>query len=95
FNAVQFSRLKEGFIPQGMDDKWFVYFDAPFLFFHRSWTGQAIYRLELQATAAGAFVVEALISDSYAQAKVDTQDRLQLLEFLISNLLLGQSKPIP
>jgi hypothetical protein len=42
FDAEQFARLKEGLIPQTMEDKWFVYYEEPQLFFHRSWTGQPV-----------------------------------------------------
>ena len=42
FDAEQFVRLKAGLIPQTMEDKWFVYYEEPELFFHRSWTGQPV-----------------------------------------------------
>jgi len=77
-----------------MEDKWFVYFDEPFLFLHRSWTGQAIYRVKLEAHAQGAIVGEALhgpkaINDDQAEYHA------KLLDFLISNLLLKKAKPFP
>jgi len=45
FDSVEFSRVRDGLIPWAMEDKWFVYFEEPHLFLHRSWTGQPVYRL--------------------------------------------------
>lgn len=53
FNSEQFARLKVGHIPRGMDDKWFIYYEEPHLFLHRSWTGQPVYRLTLKNVPNG------------------------------------------
>lgn len=79
-----------------MEDKWFVYFEEPYLFFHRSWTGVPVYRVELAPDADGATVTEALWSADLAGVeRADPIYQAQLLNFLICNLLLGQSKPFP
>ena len=97
FSDRQLLRLQGGLIPREMEDKWFIYYDAPHLFFHRSWTGQPVYRLALAATARGADVAEALWSTELAGSADDGDKayQAQLLDFLLSNLLLGQSKPFP
>ena len=70
--------------------------EAPYLFFHRSWTGQPVYRLALQNTSGGASVVEASWAKALASAEnANPTYQAKLLDFLISNLLLGQSKPFP
>jgi hypothetical protein len=48
FDAAQFARLRMGLVPQEMENKWFIYFDEPYLCVHRSWTGQPVYRLMLE-----------------------------------------------
>jgi hypothetical protein len=80
-----------------MKDKWFIYCEEPHLFFHRSWTGQPIYRLTLTALAdGGATVTEALWSKELAVASKDGLDyQVRLVDFLVANLLLGQSKRFP
>lgn len=96
FTTAEFARLEAGLIPEVMEDKWFVYFQAPHLFLHRSWTGEPVYRVELEREADGASVVEALWADD--GLAVDEAERVyqaRLLEFLIANLLLGQRKPFP
>lgn len=96
FNELEFSRLRDGLIPRVMEDKWFVYFEEPHLFLHRSWTGQPVYRLTLEPTLHGAKVTEALwASDLAARLDADVQYQAKLLDFLLSDLMLGQAKPFP
>ncbi|MVN22555.1 hypothetical protein [Mucilaginibacter arboris] len=44
FNDEQFSKLIKGLIPREMEDKWFIYFENDWLYFHRSWTGFGVYK---------------------------------------------------
>ncbi|HEX4304019.1 MAG TPA: hypothetical protein VHZ78_14575 [Rhizomicrobium sp.] len=94
FTAAEYARLRDGLVPHAMEDKWFVYFEAPYLFLHRSWTGKPVYRIKLEETADGALVAEALCApDVVAQQKPDYS--AALLHFFISNLLLGKAVPFP
>jgi hypothetical protein len=97
FDNQQFARLKEGFIPQEMEDKWFIYYEEPYLFLHRSWgNGQPVFRVSLRSTDKGAEVSEALWSKNLASdSKWGTNYWAALLDFLVSNLLLGLRKPFP
>ena len=92
----EFERVRAGFVPREMEDKWFIYYEAPFLFFHRSWTGQPVYRVKLVARSDGALIEEALVSKEIAgvDGYPEGYDAL-LIDFLISNLLLGKHKPFP
>lgn len=47
FSAEQFDQLQKGLIPEAMEDKWFIYFENDWLFFHRSWTGNCIYQAHI------------------------------------------------
>lgn len=96
YSEGDFARLRKGLVPSAMEDKWFVYYEAPYLFFHRSWTGQPVYRIALEATGEGAVVAEALWASEWAATEnADAAYQTKLLDFLISNLLLGQAKPFP
>jgi hypothetical protein len=93
---MQFEQLVIGMIPQRMEDKWFIYYEQPYLYFHRSWTGDPMYRVRLAGTAAGFEVVEALWSKDHTRTTRSTpESQAQLLDFLIANLLLRQQKPFP
>lgn len=60
FTRKELKQLKLGIVPREMEDKWFIYFEATHLFFHRSWTGQPVYRVTLELEGAHAKVSEAL-----------------------------------
>ncbi|MGQ3014494.1 MAG: hypothetical protein ACT6QS_12370 [Flavobacteriales bacterium] len=47
YTASQYEQLIQGYIPEVMEDRWFIYFDEGFLHFHRSWTGFGIYKARL------------------------------------------------
>jgi len=92
-SSAQSDRLRlhatdPGLVPQSMEDKWFVYYEEPHLFIHRSWTGQPVYRLTLNSTPEEAQVAEALWSKDLAtMADADLNYQAQLVDFLLSNLL--------
>lgn len=94
FFESEYAKLQEGLIPGVMEDKWFVYFEEPYLFLHRSWTGQPVYRARLSACGDGATVTEALCVPRVLEANGPVY-QARLLDFLISNLLLGKAKPFP
>jgi hypothetical protein len=48
FSAQDFERLKLGYKPQDMDDRWFICFEDNYLYFHRSWTGHCIFKLKIE-----------------------------------------------
>lgn len=101
FDSGQFSQIKEGFVPKGMDDRWFIYYEEPHLFLHRSWTGIPVYRLKLEHSASGAQVIESLLSIDVAKvagqsiAQEELKYQAALVDFLVSTLLLHQRKPFP
>lgn len=47
FTDTEIDFLKEGYRPQEMEDKWFMYYEDHKLFIHRSWTGYCIYIIDL------------------------------------------------
>ena len=95
FSAAEFLRLQQGLIPREMEDKWFIYYEPPYLHFHRSWTGLPAYRVLLAEDGGGASVSEALRDPNSGGPSHDDGQHAQLLNFLIGNLLLGEAKPSP
>lgn len=94
FSAAELERIRDGLVPEAMEDKWFVYCEEPHLYFHQSWTGQPVYRVRLERSGDGAEVAEALcVAGPIADSGAEHQARL--LDFLVSNLLLGMAKPFP
>jgi hypothetical protein len=58
FSDAEGGRMRQGFIPRDMDDRWYVYFQDGWLNFHRSWTGAHIYALKLDGSPFGVRVVD-------------------------------------
>ncbi|MEZ4775431.1 MAG: hypothetical protein R3D00_19760 [Bacteroidia bacterium] len=58
FQPWEVTRLKNGLIPHEMEDKWFIFFEDNYLYFHRSWTGIEIFRIELAMAADGSATVK-------------------------------------
>ena len=80
YSAFEFDRLKEGEVPRRMEDKWFVFYEEPWLYLHRSWTGFSVYQVQFEPAAAGARVAEVLVNrDSEQYRGTDgTRDALLL-----------------
>jgi hypothetical protein len=53
FTDKQFEKLTKGLIPHQMEDKWFIYYENDWLYFHRSWTGYGIYKAKLNKEQDG------------------------------------------
>lgn len=96
FNDVEFRTICLGLIPDSMDDKWFIFFEEPKLYFHRSWTGQCIYEVEFAREKESFIASKVLANRDPEQYKISDNIYDQaLLLFLIENLLLGNQTPFP
>jgi hypothetical protein len=96
FDDVDAERLRDGLVPEAMEDKWFAYFENGWLYLHRSWTGALIYWLKLDGCPAGVRVVDSWVSrepEQYRETDV-SYDRL-LLDFLLRGLILRHEVAFP
>src|SRR5437868_5163558 len=62
YDPVDFERIKRGLIPEQMEDKWFIFFEEPWLYFHRSWTGACIYAVRFEPDDRGFSAVQSWAS---------------------------------
>lgn len=69
FTPEEFARIRRGCVPLEMEDKWFVFFEDNWLYFHRSWTGHCIFQLKLEEDTDGGHVVEAWVGRDTSQYK--------------------------
>jgi hypothetical protein len=96
FSPEEYRRLYLGLVPQQMEDKWFIYFEGEWLYFHRSWTGVCIYQVRLKAAGGGYQAAEAWVNRHPQQYKSTDDDYdATLLHYLIDWLLLAQDVPFP
>lgn len=62
YSADEFARIQEGHVPQRMEDKWFAFYEEPWLYLHRSWTGYAVYQVRFESVDGGGRVADVLVS---------------------------------
>jgi len=98
FDSDQIERMKVGFIPRDMDDRWFIYFDgrSKEFRFHRSWTGFCIFTVKIHRAGEGYRVAEAWVNrDTKQYTQWDTSHDVNVVIWLIEALLLGQEREFP
>jgi len=95
FSQEQFDKIKAGFIPEAMEDKWFAFYEDGHLRFYRSWTGYGIYDV-LIAEQDGKFMVSHFVVERNADLFkcTDDEEDKRSLGFLIYGLILGEPFPL-
>lgn len=85
-------RIIHGYRPRDMDDKWFIYAEKGWVYFHRSWTGDCIFAMKLDGSPAGVRVTESWVNRDTRQytCKSIEQDR-ELLKNLIAHYFPDQT----
>lgn len=96
YPAAEFERIKRGLRPEAMEDKWFIYYEEPWLYLLRSWTGACIYGVRFVSRGNGASAVEAWASRD-SQHYTETRDDYdcEMLAVLIDALMLGKPAAFP
>lgn len=90
FSKEEFTRIKRGFIPKEMENKWFIYYEDGVLYIHRSWTGRGIFKVRFDVGEQGASVKEASTIHDPNPSEYDMNYSVRLLHCVISNILLGK-----
>jgi len=89
FTKDEMTQICMGYIPEVMENKWFIYCEKEKLFFHRSWTGTllfvAYFRKEKDHYAL--FKVDLNRDPEQYTAQNDEED-IQIINNLIDRLLL-------
>lgn len=99
FTLEEYRRIQAGFIPQAMEDKWFVFLEGDWVFFHRGWTGICIYQVKLEPDGNGFKVAETWSNRDPEQYHCDdVKHDAALLNWIIEYILLGNEDvvmPLP
>jgi hypothetical protein len=88
--------IRRGYIPQEMEEKWFIHREGDRLIFRRSWTGMIIYAVTF-TDADGLFSTGDVSINRDLEQYSETDDAydLRFLDWLIDRLLLGKSVAFP
>ena len=74
FDAAEMARLREGLLPEEMEDKWLVVWNDGGLDVHRSWTGHHLFRATFEPAPFGERVARLTVNRDPAQFKTDDTD---------------------
>jgi hypothetical protein len=96
FSPEEMERMMEGFIPEAMEDKWFIFWEKEKLYFYRSWTGFCIYIARFINECGMSTMVEAMVNRNVNQY-TETEDNrdAMMISWLIDILLLRKESEYP
>ena len=96
FTADEYEVLVAGVIPCEMEDRWFVFFEQPYLYVHHSWNGELFFRVELAEATEGAVVRSAVAHHKAGSPSSQaTMEEALLLGLILRRFVLQQDLPIP
>lgn len=91
FTESQFNKIKNGLIPEEMEDKWFIYYEEGFLHFHRSWTGHGLFKAKITKEPTGYIIRDFWVERNIEKySNLDDDGDRTTLKLLISNGLLHE-----
>jgi hypothetical protein len=96
FSRQEYEQITHGYIPQEQQDRWFIYFEAGWLYFHRSRTGTCVYHPQIAPIDDHYQAVKAIVNRDPGQYRnTDDEYDVALMSYLIDHLLLGRFAPFP
>ena len=89
FNPDEMLKIRRGFFPTVMEEKWFLYFTGDRLRMHRSWTGILIFDVGFAFDPkGGAYVTDVIVNRKNREHSNTDDEDLKLLEEIIRSHLL-------
>lgn len=82
FSEADINRLKRGHCPREMEDRWFYYYEDGKVYFHRSWTGNCIFIVELNLKSNKHIVTVNRDENQYSNTDLD--EDIELINSLLS-----------
>jgi len=93
YTASEFARMRQGFAPRDMDDRWAVYYAGDELRFYRTWGGPCIYWLQCSEHDNLYHVAKAMVATGGGYRRMPDAEEVAFLDRLIRVVLLGDSDP--
>lgn len=88
FHARELARLREGLVPERMEDRWFVLWEEGWLRLYRSWSGSCVFQLRFTPLGEGFRIEEALLNREPGEgATGESRPLIEMLQRLLSELL--------
>jgi|APSaa5957512622_1039677.scaffolds.fasta_scaffold53425_2 O-acetyl-ADP-ribose deacetylase len=95
YSQEDFMKIDRGFIPESMEDKWFIYIEENLLRIHRSWSGICIYLVRFEDYENSIRISKAWANrNSNEYKETDDVYDAHLLLWIIDMFLLGRDVPL-
>jgi hypothetical protein len=96
YTREEFVTISQGLVPQSPADKWFIYLDGEWLYFHRSVSGSCIFQLQIAPNEEG-YAADALLvnQDPGQYRSLSDEYDVALVSYLMDAVLLGRFAPFP
>lgn len=96
FMDSEMEQIRLGYIPEVMEEKWFIYMEGDWLYLHRSWTGICVYMVRFEYQEGRYLIAEAWVNrDTRLGYWVSGEHASEELRFLIQLLLLNNNIGFP
>lgn len=93
---AEMKQIRRGFIPEQMEDKWFIFWRNNVLSFHRSWTGHCMYQVTFEKDLKGWYMLTAVVNRDPAQyQETDNARDAERIQYLVDVLLLKKPHSFP
>ena len=96
FSIAEMTRLRDGLLPEEMEDKWFVVWTGEALDLHRSWTGNHIFRVTFAPAPFGEVVARALANrdpEQYRAPEAGYDGKMAM--WVLDAIVLGRWRKLP
>ncbi|MEH2197065.1 hypothetical protein [Nostoc sp.] len=86
YSQEEFDRITAGVIPEQMEDKWFIFYEAPWLYLHRSWTGFCIFKVRFEVVGESVKIAEVEVNrEQGQQLNTDHERDASMLSILLDS----------
>ncbi|MEH1893896.1 MAG: hypothetical protein V7K94_01005 [Nostoc sp.] len=87
YSQEEFDRITAGVIPEQMEDKWFIFYEAPWIYLHRSWTGFCIFKVRFEVVGDSVKIAEVQVNRDPAEySNTDDKRNASMLLILLNSL---------
>ncbi len=96
YTREEFVTISQGFVPQSTANKWFIYLEGEWLYFHRSASGSCIFQLQILPDEDGYQASALRVNQAPGQYRsLSDEYDVALVSYLIDAVLLGRFAPFP
>ncbi|HEY9747230.1 MAG TPA: hypothetical protein V6C63_00910 [Allocoleopsis sp.] len=93
YSQHEFDQLSAGVIPEVMEDKWFVFYESPWLYLYRSWTGDFVFKVRFEPVTGGVAIAEVLVNrDPHQYSETEREHDIAMLKTLLDSCINRNTK---